>query len=503
MNKNSLRKYIALSTWLIALFSLEAVAIFEAHATSCMALSHNADEVRERFGSAEVVLLGKIDRVGKPFFSGWGESVLADITVEQLFKGAPAATIKVLVKSVIQPNQRVVLFARRENANHALSRARAVLEGSKSSAAAREASTEPLLEADSLCDWTLTLADTTEGRLDLQHLREFPPVGSGGSIKLHVSANSASRWEGGYGKGVSKLPLTLFANNKKYVSTTDDLGDAVFASLPAGRYAATLPAAAGFTLNCIGDAAVDCNSFVVTDRGLHHYSARYDPDASVEIALVDAGGKPVEATASFRLTRLEKLAAVEPANALFAAPKIIQFSNKTMRSTESGYDQHVAVPPGRYSLELWLSDIRAQTPSKANKYSSYRVVSTRKIQTAQTNRIDLHAGENKIVFKLPVDLSPKTLTYSVRASLHPSTRELYFSEWLLDIDNQNGATLVDNFVQHSTYEKNHRVSVIPGQSWEVSATEYREKDKDAIERKAVVQINSDKNVVLDVRTKRK
>jgi hypothetical protein len=503
MNKNSLLKYIALSAKLIALFSLQVITIFEVHALSCIPLFHNSDEVRERLGRADIVVLGKIERVGKPFFSGWGESVSADVKVEQLFKGTAAATIEVLVKSTIQPDQLVVLFARRESADQASQRARSVLEKSKSSAAAREASSEPLLQADGQCNWALTLADTREGRLDLQHLRELPPVGSGGSMKLHVSTHSASRWEGGYGTGVGKLSLTLFDDNKKYVSVTNDQGEAVFANLPAGRYAMKLPAVSGFTINCMEYATADCNSFVVTDRGLHRYSVRYDPDASVEIALVDADDRIVKAMASFRLTRLETLVAEQTTNAVFAHSKNIQFANKMMSSSRSGRDQHVAVPPGRYSLELLLSDIRAQTPSKANKFSSYRVVSARSVKTMSTSSIDLRSGDNKIVFKLSRDLTPKALSYSVRASQHPNTRKLYFNEMLLDVDNKNGATSIHNFNTHSAYEKSHQVIVIPGQSWEVSATDYSNGVNDVIEGRAVVQINGDKNVVLDVSTKRK
>jgi hypothetical protein len=478
-----------------------ALSVNKVSALSCMIALHNSDEVRERLGRAELVVLGKIESTSQALFlGGWTQSRYAEVRTATVFKGAAEQVIKMFVDARLEPGQQVILYARRESENEAKQRVQYAAHSKSVATNAPELANTRHLRADNACQWDYVLADSEAGKLHLSHLSALPRRGSGGAIRIRVSAANDTTWSYHGRQLPANLSVVLERDGKRITVVTNEHGEAQFNDVPAGAYTLKMPTVKGHTLECSVYPSRDCANLTVTDQGLHSYSALYRPDASVSVVLKTVDGKLAATPATFRIRRLESVAETLAGNDLFSPPKSVQFNTSSPLSRENDFREHVAVAPGRYALEL-LSTKVTEVPRKSPiDFPSFKVTGTQVFSTATTRDIDIRAGQNTIEFKLPASLTPKTITFMPKYSASVNATQMYFYSTLI-------ASSTDGGVDHIAYwggndiaqGKGKVITALPGQTWHLTTSDF----KAGLEAEAVVLVKEDVTVEPEFRPKKR
>lgn len=463
---------------------------------SAASQSAQAETVAKRFGSADVVVLGKVKELGTTKISDfWSSSVRAVVSVERAFKGQVKESIEVYVDSQMKAGQRAVFYATIETPEDVNKRKSALVESGNFRG--RESSPNPAFRADGICahEFRVVRMDAHDGSQELKHLNSMPPAGSGGTLKLTVYASKTNEWLPHQLPVLKRVPVTISTGGRKFTAITDAQGSVKFTKLPPGTYALSVPSISGFKIRCNQFEDYVCAKLIVLDRGFLGVNVEYLGNAFVEIALQTASGVKVDAVAVYKLTRLDApLAGVAQA---LRAPRSVLFTTKHDKWGWNERQSHVVVPAGKYRLNLVITQNKAVA---TNDYRKYQMVEVARqiIKSPALDVVTLREGDNKVVFTLPNSVTPALLTYK---TAYPSTEAKGDPNYTLTLVQKDaeGKFGLDINPKGKVSDDNRSVSftVLSGQTWFASATQYKGDDyQNRLEAKQTMVVKGDATVIL-------
>ena len=421
-----------------------------------------AETVAQRFGSADVVVLGKIQQLATTKINGfWSSSVRAVVEVERVFKGEAKGTVEMYVDHTVKTGQRAVFYGTLETAEQVRDRKAALLQSN--TVRGPESSPNPALRADGACshEFRVIEMDAHDGSQELKHLANMPPAGSGGALRLNINVSNPNEWLPNQPRGLQRVPVTISASGKKYSAVTDAQGSVKFTKLPAGTYVLSVPKVPGFETRSVVPHAHPCDKLKVFDRGFLGTIVEYSGSASMGITINTAGGRKVDAIGLFKLTRLDvpRRIAGQP----FLSPRSFLFS------IEDWHQRHVAVPPGKYRLELVITQNKTVA---TNDYRGYemREVARQVLESPALGVVNLREGDNNVVFTLPSKVVPALLTYKIS---YPSPQTKIAPYYSLTLVQKNARGSFDLNIrpkaQVSDDQRSVSFTVLSGQTWRVFA----------------------------------
>lgn len=458
----------------------------------------DAEWVAERLGSVDVVFVGKIQQVGTTVIYGnWSASIRALVIVERVFKGELKGVVEIYLdldadRSMI-PGKRLILYATRE-AEHEV-RYRLANIPPTTTGNAPERSAVPALRADGQCAprrrWAP--ADEPWGLAELQHLDNLPKPGSGGTLKLELHVPTSAKWLGSKKIGQENLSVAVSAGNLIFRANADNKGVFTFLNLPAGVYKLAIPQVPGFSVDCGYDAA--CDKLKVTDRGLHRYTAEYEPNAFLDVRLARSDGVAIDTAVAFQLTRVDLPAANRERP--FQAPSAVQFITNSVGSKTSEHSSRdVGIPSGKYTLALLLTQNKKVKASEDEKYASVKEISRQIVTSPNLGVLDLRAGDNAIIFKLPSTIEPVSVRFVAQFPRGTVDGRASYSAQLVQLDARGSREYF--YDRKSTPMKAGDAeffTALPGQTWMLSAAD----EKHKLEARQIVVVKPDAKFVLKMK----
>jgi hypothetical protein len=450
-------------------------------------------------------MVGRVETVGKPITLGdWSQGALAMVTVDKVFRGDVRRRVEMYINPDISVGQRVVFYVHKESADEVQRRLAWVNPGKRAAMTGPEFSPEPQLRADSACRHKHVLVNSEDGKTHLANLALLPPKGSGGSLRLRVNSRSEADWSSWGGMPVANGAILLTMGSKSIKGTTDVAGDVLFDVLPSGTYGLTLPKVSGFTLKCSIYPGNSCDALPIPDQALQRHHAWYSPDAAVKINLVNADGSASAAVAKFRLTSLAAPKLAPGKDAPFTAPPVVYFSTAESSFSEGDLQGNVAVAPGPYRIEMLLDDVEQVAPDRSNNFATDKGVRHAVVANTDATTVELRKGNNEVTFKLSAKLTPKTVTIWLPDPQAQLQDKPMITAWLLAADSNGRVQRLATWSQAKDVKtKNGEIgwtlSAIPGQTWLISAHEYKSK----LEAERFVRVQKDVTLSLQMTSQKR
>lgn len=379
-------------------------------------------QVPELMARSEQVFIGRLVGTEFAFFAGYYRWTIATFEVERAIRGAPGPRVQVIINSGPLPGARMAVFARTDDVK---ARNDHMREGWHLLAPPDRAKPRPVLPplaADGLCERSAFPLDASSLAQEmLSAIGALPPAGSGGraslSVGLHESGDPGA-WRririGLVDKPAHDSALTIRGPaqavrvdldwNNPFVPGDPD--GVFLGPWPEGRYRMIWPKIDGHRTECLAPWA-NCEQLPIIDRGHTDLRVRYLPDARLAITVLDATGKEIDTLAGLVFTRLGSLPKTPfqlPRSHLVHAGRIAGFA--------------FGFPPGRYAVELVQASKARQG---AQIFEPIEVDAVARLPLPDMSKVELQAGENHLVVRLPPELQPVRVNLSI-ANCGSSTR---------------------------------------------------------------------------------
>ncbi|MEO8670834.1 MAG: hypothetical protein ABI411_05930 [Tahibacter sp.] len=416
-----------------------------AQATHCRRDNYSQMDAQERFGQAEAVFVGTLEKVedlaeppANRSQEGELERLVVSIDTEptqmgtfvvlRSFKGRLERRVRIRINAGLPIQRRYLIYARSERGER---------------------------RADGSCapDMVRVPEDSTE---HLKFLKALKAAGSGGDVYISAMREDYSSLE----------PVTLeFAGNQGgFLIRTEDSRGVRASGIAAGTYRLVTAAPTGYEYRCSPDP--DCSALVLRDRGLVNWSVVLHPLSRLDIKAVDATGIPRDVHAQFDLYDASTLERIGP-----------------LPLTSFGYLGHAsaeiaasaAIAPGRYVIALVIAEVdSAPNGGRMTKRDSVFSEGAESVNAALP--VQINPGDNRWTFTLPIALQP------IAARVQWLGKEEAFSpysaaQWSLRTGNSVGEFPGNinfaDFIHQPDLSNPPTLWVIPGQSWHLFTYRFR------------------------------